>query len=64
MDDFIGSIPSFSIIQPHMLYVQLSTIHFLAAERLTEFSKAFLQNVLQRRKADYQKLQPSLKAFQ
>lgn len=28
---------------------QLSTIHFLAGQRLAEFSNAFFQNVLQRR---------------
>ena len=30
------------------LYCQLSTIHFLAARRLAEFSDVFVQNVLQR----------------
>gem|GEM_PF-2188731 len=29
------------------LYFQLSTIHFLAAQRLSDFSNAFFQNVLQ-----------------
>ena len=30
-------------------YLQLSTIHSLAAQRPTEFSNAFFQNILQRR---------------
>ena len=45
----MGSVPSLSNIQSHMVYCQLSLIHFLAAKRLAEFSKGFLQNVLQRR---------------
>ncbi len=36
-----------------ILYFQLSTIHFLAAMRLAEFSNAFFPNVLQRRSGTY-----------
>ena len=34
-------------------YFQLTTIHSLAAQRLAEFSRAFFQNVLQRRTETY-----------
>ena len=41
-------------------YFQLTTIHFLAAQRPAEFSNAFFQNVLQRRRAARDRLQAAL----
>jgi hypothetical protein len=63
----MGSVPSLSNIQSHMVYCQLSLIHFLAAKRLAEFSNAFSENVPQRRvgqasmRFEHHKLERSLR---
>ena len=47
---FAGGNHSAPVVQ---FYFQLTTIHFLAAQRPAEFLDEFFQNVLQRRKLKY-----------